>query len=80
MLKQHRTYVSNYFAWRLTPGLSPAPSQVKSSPPAPMLLACSVPGDPVYGGPDPLGVLELVLDTPRARRARLGCKAAPTAQ
>jgi hypothetical protein len=44
MLKQHRTYVSNYFAWRLTPGLSPAPSQVKSSPPAPMLLACSVPG------------------------------------
>jgi hypothetical protein len=75
MLKQHRTYVSNYFAWRLTPG------QVKSSQVLQLQCFSPVPcQDPVYGGPDPLGVLELVLDTPRARRARLGCKAAPTAQ
>lgn len=44
MLKQQRTYVV-IISRGLTPGLSPAPSQVKSSPPAPMLLA-SVPSCP----------------------------------
>jgi hypothetical protein len=83
MLKQQRTYLSNYFACAASrPGSrEPAPSQVKSSPPAPMLLASPC-HHTVYGGPDipVLGVLELVLDTPGARRARLGCTAAPTAQ
>ena len=45
--------------------------QVKSSQVLQLQCFSPVPcQDPVYGGPDPLGVLELVLDTPRARRAR----------
>jgi hypothetical protein len=82
MLKQHRTYVSNYFAWRLTPGLSPAPSQVKSSPPAPMLLACSVPGSCQSMVVQTRWAFWSSCSTRREHgaRARLGCKAAPTAQ